>query len=47
MADLVIIAYPDEATAEAARAKLLELQKEYLIEVGDAFHPAWCAARAT
>jgi uncharacterized membrane protein len=36
MADLVIIAYPDEATAEAARAKLLELQKEYLIEVGDA-----------
>ncbi len=36
MADLVIVAYPDEATAEAARAKLLELQKEYLIEIGDA-----------
>jgi uncharacterized membrane protein len=36
MADLVIVAYPDEATAEAARAKLLELQKEYLVEVGDA-----------
>jgi uncharacterized membrane protein len=36
MADLVIVAYPDEPTAEAARAKLLELQKEYLIEIGDA-----------
>jgi len=36
MADLVIIAYPDEKTAEAARAKLLALQKEYLIELGDA-----------
>jgi uncharacterized membrane protein len=36
MADLVIIAYPDEKTAEAARTKLLQLQKEYLIELGDA-----------
>ena len=36
MADLVIIAYDNEETAEAARAKILELQKEYLIEVGDA-----------
>jgi len=36
MADLVIIAYPDEKTAEAARAKLFELQKEYLVELGDA-----------
>ena len=36
MADLIIIAYPDVATAEAARAKLMELQKEYLIELGDA-----------
>lgn len=36
MADLVIIAYPDEAAAEAARAKLLQLQREYLIELGDA-----------
>jgi uncharacterized membrane protein len=36
MADLVIIAYPDEPTAEAARAKLLELQKQYLIQIGDA-----------
>ena len=33
---LGIIAYDTEATAEAARKKLLELQKEYLIELGDA-----------
>ena len=36
MADLIIIAYDTEATAEAARKKLLQLQKEYLIELGDA-----------
>lgn len=36
MADLIIVAYPDEATAEAARKKLFELQKEYLIQMGDA-----------
>lgn len=36
MADLIVISYDSEATAEAARAKLLELQKEYLIELGDA-----------
>ena len=36
MADLIIVAYDSEATAEAARSKLLELQKEYLIELGDA-----------
>ena len=36
MADLIVIAYPDEKTAEAARSKLLQLQKEYLIELGDA-----------
>jgi len=36
MADLVIIAYPNEETAESARRKLFELQKEYLIEMGDA-----------
>ncbi|MCC7283733.1 MAG: DUF1269 domain-containing protein [Acetobacteraceae bacterium] len=36
MADLIIIAYPDEKTAEAARVKLFEMQKEYLIELGDA-----------
>jgi len=36
MADLVVLAYDSEEQAEAARKKLLELQKEYLIELGDA-----------
>lgn len=36
MADLIIVAYPSEEIAEAARAKLFELQKEYLVELGDA-----------
>lgn len=36
MSDLVIIADESEAIAESARQKLLELKKEYLIEIGDA-----------
>ena len=36
MSDLVAIVYPTEAQAEAMRAKLFELQSEYLIELGDA-----------
>jgi len=36
MADLIMISYDLEETAEAARKRLLELQKEYLIELGDA-----------
>ncbi len=36
MADLVVIAYPTEAEAEDVRAKLFEMQREYLIELGDA-----------
>ncbi len=36
MADLVVIAYPTEAEAEDVRAKLFEMQREYLIEMGDA-----------
>jgi uncharacterized membrane protein len=36
MADLIIVAYPDIATAEAARVKLFQLQAQYLIELGDA-----------
>jgi len=36
MADLIIIAYDSEDTAEAARKKLFDLQKEYLVELGDA-----------
>ena len=36
MAELVVIAFPNEAQAEAVRQKLLAMQKEYLIELGDA-----------
>jgi uncharacterized membrane protein len=35
MADLVAISYEDEATAEQARKRVLELQKEYLISLED------------
>ena len=36
MADLVVIAFPTEEKAEEVRQRLLALQKEYLIELGDA-----------
>lgn len=36
MADLLVIEFPSEAQAEAVRDKLLRLQQEYLIELGDA-----------
>jgi uncharacterized membrane protein len=36
MSDLVVIVYPTEAKAEEMRQKLIGLQKEYLIELGDA-----------
>jgi len=36
MSDLVVIVYSTEAKAEEMRQKVLELQKEYLIEVSDA-----------
>jgi uncharacterized membrane protein len=36
MSDLVVIAFPNEAKAEEVRQKLLGMQKEYLIELGDA-----------
>jgi uncharacterized membrane protein len=36
MADLVVIAFPNEAKAEEVRQKLLAMQNEYLIELGDA-----------
>jgi uncharacterized membrane protein len=36
MSDLVVITYPTEAKAEEMRQKILGLQKEYLIEIGDA-----------
>ncbi len=36
MADLLVIEYPTEAQAEEVRRMLLGMQKEYLIELGDA-----------
>jgi uncharacterized membrane protein len=36
MSDLVFIGFPSEQKAEEVREKLLALQKEYLIELGDA-----------
>jgi uncharacterized membrane protein len=36
MADLVVITFPSEAAAEDVRRHLLERQKEYLVELGDA-----------
>lgn len=36
MADLLVIEFDTEAKAEEVRQKLLTLQKEYLIELGDA-----------
>ena len=36
MSDLIVVAFPTEAKAEEVRQKLLFMQKEYLIELGDA-----------
>ncbi|WP_294540863.1 DUF1269 domain-containing protein [uncultured Rhodoblastus sp.] len=36
MSDLLVIEFPSEEKAEEVRQKLLGLQKEYLIELGDA-----------
>lgn len=36
MSDLIVIVYPSEEKAEEVRKRLLELQKEYLIQLGDA-----------
>src|SRR5829696_6609701 len=36
MADLLVIAYPTEAKAEEVRSRMLGMQQEYLIELGDA-----------
>lgn len=36
MADLIAVTFPSEAQAEEVRSKLFELQKNYLIEIGDA-----------
>ncbi len=36
MSDLLVIAFPTEAKAEEVRKKLLDMQREYLIELDDA-----------
>jgi uncharacterized membrane protein len=36
MSDLIAVVYPSEEKAEEVRNKLIELQKEYLITLGDA-----------
>jgi uncharacterized membrane protein len=36
MADLLVIEFPTEAQAEELRSKLLAMQQEYLIQLGDA-----------
>jgi uncharacterized membrane protein len=36
MSDLIVIVYPSEEKAEEIRQRLLELQKEYVVELGDA-----------
>ena len=36
MSDLIVVSFPDEATAFDLRAALVKLQKEYLIEMEDA-----------
>jgi uncharacterized membrane protein len=36
MNDLLVIAFPSEQKAEEVRQKLFQMQKEYLIEMGDA-----------
>jgi uncharacterized membrane protein len=42
MSDLVVIAFPSEAKAEEIRQKLLDMQKDYLIGLGDAVRAAPC-----
>jgi hypothetical protein len=39
MSDLVFIAFDSEQKAEEVREKVLAMQKEYLIELGDAVVP--------
>jgi uncharacterized membrane protein len=36
MADLLVVSFPTEAQAEEVRTRLFAMQKEYLIELGDA-----------
>lgn len=43
MSDLLVIEFPTEAKAEEVRQKLLAMQSEYLIELGDAVVATKCA----
>ena len=36
MTDLVFISFPSESKAEEVRQKILDMQKDYLIDIGDA-----------
>lgn len=36
MSDLIVISYPDQAQAEAVRSRLFAMQKNYIIDIGDA-----------
>lgn len=36
MADLIAVKFESEAKAEEVRTKVLDLQKDYLIDIGDA-----------
>ena len=36
MSDLVVVEFPSEAKAEEVRQKLLDMQKDYLIDLADA-----------
>jgi hypothetical protein len=36
VSDLVVVAFPTEEKAEEVRTKLLEMQREYLVELDDA-----------
>jgi uncharacterized membrane protein len=36
MADLLVISFPTETQAEEARTRIVSMQREYLIELGDA-----------
>jgi uncharacterized membrane protein len=49
MSDLVVIEFPSEAKAEVVRQRLLDMQKDYLIDLGDSViavkqPPAPCGA---
>jgi uncharacterized membrane protein len=44
MSDLLVVEFPTEAQAERARTNLLNMQREYLIDLGDAVIATKCDA---